>query len=56
MVSVHPQIEYPESDGLSLADSTIQFRNITTIQGCLDVLRNQSTLSLSVDTVQDYLD
>ncbi|MDJ1176539.1 Uma2 family endonuclease [Roseofilum capinflatum] len=38
MVSVHPQIEYPESDGLPLADNTIQFRYITTIQGGLDAL------------------
>lgn len=38
MVSVHPQIEYPESDGLLLADNTIQFRYITTIQGGLDAL------------------
>lgn len=38
MVSVHPQIEYPESDGLPLADNTLQFRYITTIQGGLDAL------------------
>jgi Uma2 family endonuclease len=31
-------IEYPESDGLPLADNTIQFRLITTIHGGLDAL------------------
>jgi Uma2 family endonuclease len=35
---VPPSIEYPESDGLPLADNTTQFRLITTIHGGLDAL------------------
>ena len=35
---VSESIEYPESDGLPLADNTVQFRLITTIHGGLDVL------------------
>ena len=35
---VSESIVYPESDGLPLADNTIQFRLITTIHGGLDVL------------------
>lgn len=50
MVSVHPQIEYPESDGLPLADNTIQFRYITTIQGGLDALySNDSNVFIAGD-------
>jgi Uma2 family endonuclease len=36
--SAQPQIEYPESDGKPLADNTLQFRYITTIQGGLDAM------------------
>jgi len=36
--SAHPQVEYPESDGKPLADNTLQFRYITTIQGGLDAM------------------
>ncbi|NEO43469.1 MAG: Uma2 family endonuclease, partial [Moorea sp. SIO4A3] len=32
------EIIYPESDGLPLADNTLQFRLITTIQGGIDAL------------------
>ena len=32
-LSTSPQINYPESDGQPLADNTIQFRLIVTIQG-----------------------
>ena len=35
---VSESIVYPESDGLPLADNTVQFRLITTIHGGLDVL------------------
>ena len=33
-----PQVYYPESDGKPMAENTIQFRWITTIQGNLDLL------------------
>ncbi len=33
-----PQIEYPDSDGQPMADNTLQFRWIVTIQGNLDAL------------------
>src|SRR4029077_7703581 len=33
-----PAVEYPESDGKPMADNTVQFRCIVTIQGGLDVL------------------
>ena len=36
--SKEPRIYYPESDGQPMAENTIQFRWITTIQGCLDIL------------------
>ena len=35
---VSSSVEYPESDGLPLADNTTQFRLITTIHGGLDAL------------------
>ena len=34
----HKEIEYPDSDGKPMADNTVQFRWITTIQGGLDDL------------------
>jgi hypothetical protein len=37
-LSERPAIEYPESDGLSMADNTIQFRWISTIMWELDAL------------------
>ena len=37
-LSTSPQINYPESDGQPLADNTIQFRLIVTIQGGIDAL------------------
>ncbi|NEP09340.1 MAG: Uma2 family endonuclease [Symploca sp. SIO2C1] len=37
-LSISPQINYPESDGQPLADNTIQFRLIVTIQGGIDAL------------------
>jgi len=33
-----PKIEYPDSDGRPMADNTVQFRWIQTLQGGLDVL------------------
>ena len=37
-----PDVLYPETDGLPLADNTIQFRLIATTQGGLDALfRNE---------------
>ncbi|MBP0019233.1 MAG: Uma2 family endonuclease [Cyanobacteria bacterium SBLK] len=36
--SIEDELLYPESDGKPLADNTIQFRLITTIQGGLDAL------------------
>ncbi|MEM9539872.1 MAG: Uma2 family endonuclease, partial [Cyanobacteria bacterium P01_E01_bin.42] len=36
--SIEDEFLYPESDGKPLADNTIQFRLITTIQGGLDAL------------------
>ncbi len=33
-----PTIEYPDSDGQPMADNTVQFRWIQTLQGGLDVL------------------
>ncbi len=38
MISTAPKIIYPESDGKPLADNTLQFRYITTIQGGIDAL------------------
>ncbi len=38
MISTAPKIIYPESDGQPLADNTLQFRYITTIQGGIDAL------------------
>jgi Uma2 family endonuclease len=35
---VTPGIEYPESDGMPMADNTRQFRKIVTIQGGIDAL------------------
>ena len=37
-ISAAPVIIYPESDGNPLADNTLQFRYITTIQGGIDAL------------------
>ncbi|MCW6035882.1 Uma2 family endonuclease [Spirulina subsalsa FACHB-351] len=37
-VSTLSQLEYPESDGQPLADNTLQFRLIVTLQGGLDAL------------------
>ncbi len=37
-ISAAPVIIYPESDGKPLADNTLQFRYITTIQGGIDAL------------------
>ena len=37
-LSERPAIEYPESDGLPMADNTIQFRWISTIMWGLDAL------------------
>ncbi|MGK7925637.1 MAG: Uma2 family endonuclease, partial [Spirulina sp.] len=37
-LSIDDNILYPESDGKPLADNTIQFRLIVTIQGGLDTL------------------
>ena len=37
-ISTAPKIIYPESDGQPLADNTLQFRYITTIQGGIDAL------------------
>ena len=36
--SKEPRVDYPESDGEPMAENTIQFRWITTIQGNLDLL------------------
>jgi hypothetical protein len=33
-----PQIVYPESDGQPMADNTLQFRWIVTVQGGIDAL------------------
>jgi hypothetical protein len=37
-LSERPAIEYPESDGLPMADNTIQFRWISIIMSGLDAL------------------
>lgn len=37
-VSADHEVEYPESDGLPMADNTLQFRWIVTIQGGLDAM------------------
>src|SRR5439155_16801562 len=36
--TVRPVVEYPESDGKPMADNTVQYRCIVTIQGGLDAL------------------
>ena len=33
-----PEIQYPESDGLPMADNTLQFQGIVTIEGNLDAM------------------
>jgi Uma2 family endonuclease len=40
IITTQPQIHYPDSDGKPMAENTIQFRWITTIQGNLDLLFN----------------
>ena len=37
-ISAEHDVEYPESDGLPIADNTLQFRWIVTIQGGLDAM------------------
>ena len=42
LLQADPDVLYPDSDGLPLADNTIQFRLITTTQGGLAALfRNE---------------
>ncbi|MGL6095928.1 MAG: Uma2 family endonuclease, partial [Fimbriiglobus sp.] len=33
-----PRVEYPDSDGMPMADNTLQFRWIVTLKGNLDAL------------------
>src|SRR6202021_3542684 len=40
LATCKPQIYFPDSDGKPMAENTIQFRWITTIQGNLDLLFN----------------
>ena len=37
-LSERPAIEYPESDGLPIADNTLQFRWISTVMWGLDTI------------------
>ena len=45
-----PRVHYPDSDGLPMADNTLQFRWIVTIQGNLDALfRNDPNVFVAGD-------
>jgi hypothetical protein len=42
-LSERPKIDYPDSDGLPMADNTLQYEWIVTIKGGLDATRRAAS-------------